>query len=233
MSFGFALPYLTSCLNGVIVKDKYGGAAVGLFAAITPTVSGLSALPFSLLAQRLGTKVPFMALACVSSATVAALGMALGVDELGSAGVLLCLYVLEGWLRCVFEGINKAVFADLFLGQSEVAFATLIVQSGGASALAFWMMSVRVDERVVAGCSCLGRPGNAHVPLRAENGRRPRAPLCRARQRGRGALDDDRLQRAAGRSEEGRTDAFGAYYPPPPLSPPPPQVFNSAGRFEN
>ena len=47
--------------------------------------------------------------------------------------MLLCLYILEGWLRCVFEGINKAVFADLFLGQSEVAFITLIVIRGASA----------------------------------------------------------------------------------------------------
>ena len=153
LSFGFCSAYLTSYLNGVVVKTKYGGSAVGLFAAITPAVSGLSALPFAYCARRAGTKVPFMALACAASAGVALLGLSLGTAELGGLGVLLCVYVLEGWLRCVFEGINKAVFADLFLGQSEVAFATLIVQSGGASALAFWMMSVRVDERVVAWCT--------------------------------------------------------------------------------
>jgi hypothetical protein len=153
LAFGFCSAYLTSYLNGVVVKTKYGGSAVGLFAAITPAVSGLSALPFAYCARRAGTKVPFMALASLASGTVAVLGLALGTAELGGVGLLLCLYVLEGWLRCVFEGINKAVFADLFLGQSEVAFATLIVQSGGASALAFWMMSVRVDERVVAACT--------------------------------------------------------------------------------
>ena len=154
-----------------------------------------------------------MALACVSSATVAALGMALGVDELGSAGVLLCLYVLEGWLRCVFEGINKAVFADLFLGQSEVAFATLIVQSGGASALAFWMMSVRVDERVVAGCTLCSAVLAMPMFLCALRmaGGRGRHSAARGGEAGE-LLDDDHLQRAAGRSEEEvGADAFGAY----------------------
>lgn len=149
-AFGFCSAYVTSYLNGIIVKDKYGGSAVGLFASITPAISGMAALPIAALSRRMGTKSPFMVLASVAAGIIALLGLQLGNAELGDVWVLLAIYALEGLLRCIFEGINKGVFADLFLGQSEVAFATLIVQSGGASALAFWFMSMRLNERVVA-----------------------------------------------------------------------------------
>lgn len=153
LAFGFCSAYVTSYLNGIVVKGEYGGSAVGLFASITPAVSGIAALPIAVLARRMGTKTPFMVLASLAAGSIALLGLFLSSAELGDLGVLLAVYALEGIIRCIFEGINKGVYADLFLGESEVAFATLIVQSGGASAIAFWLMSVRFDQRIVAACT--------------------------------------------------------------------------------
>ena len=210
LAFGLCSAYLTSYLNGIVVKAEYSGSAVGLFAAITPAVSGVSALPFAYFARKVGTKTPFMALASLAAGTVAVLGLALDTSELGALGVLLCLYVLEGWLRCVFEGINKAVFADLFLGQSEVAFATLIVQSGGASALAFWMMSVGVNERFVAAATLIAAVAAMPMFLCAQQMRWAVDIKQFQRNPTSGALSTDRRRRKWGHGGAGDDgDLFG------------------------
>lgn len=60
--------------------------------------------------------------------------------QLGGWFWLLLIYGCGGMGRCIFEGVNKAVFADMFVGQEEEAFAAGIVQSGGAAAIAFFCL---------------------------------------------------------------------------------------------
>ena len=51
---------------------------------------------------------------------------------------VIVLYILGGFGRAIFEGTNKAVFADFFPNDKEAAFANVIMQSGGAATLAFF-----------------------------------------------------------------------------------------------
>lgn len=56
------------------------------------------------------------------------------------------MYILAGSGRAVFEGTNKAVFADFFPNDKEAAFANVIIQSGGSAAIAFFVFPYMSKE---------------------------------------------------------------------------------------
>lgn len=64
--------------------------------------------------------------------------------------LLVLIYTLEGLGRGVFEGPNRAVYADWFENQREMAFACWIVQSGGSASVAFFMLALDVNPTIVS-----------------------------------------------------------------------------------
>merc|ERR1719161_922102 len=52
-------------------------------------------------------------------------------------GIVL-LYVMQGSARAIYEGINRAVFAEAFDDQTESAFALCSAQSSFAFAISFF-----------------------------------------------------------------------------------------------
>lgn len=106
-------------------------------AAVTPAVAVVLGLPYSWISNRLG-KGAIMVWGALNYVTVAAIVTAMSEDSLKDLGWGLAgLYVIVGSGRSVFENTNKATFADFFPNQLPGAFANVIVQSGGASTLAF------------------------------------------------------------------------------------------------
>lgn len=57
-------------------------------------------------------------------------------------GSLLLIYVLLGIGRSTYEGTLRAVFADFFPQEREGAFANIILSTGLASVLGFWLAGV-------------------------------------------------------------------------------------------
>ena len=57
-------------------------------------------------------------------------------------GSLLLIYVLLGIGRSTYEGTLRAVFADFFPQEREGAFANIILGTGLASVLGFWLAGV-------------------------------------------------------------------------------------------
>ena len=151
VTFGFTSAYMNSYINGTVVKNKFGDGAIGAMAAITPAISGLTTVPIAWYSLKKDAKSPFVWAASVSAFFIAFFGLILPIETLSSLTILCLIYSFEGVLRCIFEGINKAIFADFFQKQPEVAFATIIVQSGGTSALAFILMSAGIQEGVIGG----------------------------------------------------------------------------------
>lgn len=169
LAYGFTSAYLTSYINGTIVAEAYGTAAVGLFAAVTPAVAGLSSPLLGRCSRGGATKRPVMVLGTVALIFVVAIPLLieseglLMTDRRGAAEhsddavgttasipwPLLLVYVTEGLGRGVFEGPNRAVYADWFEGQKEQAFACWIVQAGGTSSAAFFMLALDVSPTTV------------------------------------------------------------------------------------
>jgi len=155
LAFGFASAYLTSYLNGTVVPRFHGKGMVGSFAAITPMISACAALPMAWCAKRLG-KMPVMLLASFVFVFELAIPLSLTEAEMGLAFWLVIIYMCEGLARCIFEGVNKGVFADFFPMQKEQAFAANVVQSGGTAAFSFFALGImNVDPTVVAWCGLI------------------------------------------------------------------------------
>ena len=151
LAFGFASAYLTSYLNGTVVRRTKGWEMIGYYSAITPVVAGALGMPLGWLGKSHG-KSPVMMLGSV--AFILMLLPAVGptklpLEVISQTPILIGVYMLEGTARCVFEGANRAVFADFFFDQKEAAFANIVWQSGGASTIAFLFMS-KIDPEVIA-----------------------------------------------------------------------------------
>jgi hypothetical protein len=143
LAFGFASAYLTSYLNGTVVKETKGWEYIGYYSAITPVVAGLVAVPLGWLGKHY-SQTPVMLIGSLSFVfmLLPAVGPTqLPVETISRTPVLVGVYALEGTARCVFEGANRAVFADFFPDHREAAFATIVWQSGGASTIAFFLLS--------------------------------------------------------------------------------------------
>jgi len=59
--------------------------------------------------------------------------------ELGQWTVMIPLYVLYGYGRCVFESQNRAVMSDFFSQHGSEWGANIVVASGGASTVGFFL----------------------------------------------------------------------------------------------
>lgn len=138
IAFGFTSSYMNGYVN-LLGKTSLGKDNIGYLASVTPGVATILSLPFSFLANHIG-KCPMMVFGAICFLAISVIATVLSdtqIQELKWG--LTVFYVLMGAGRAVFENTNKAVFADFFPNDKEAAFANVIFQSGGASALAFFV----------------------------------------------------------------------------------------------
>ena len=91
-------------------------------------------------------------------AFIGLLPLVFGYDSwLGGKGVLV-LYVLQGVGRGVWEASNKACFLAYFdyLDDKSLIGNNIIVQNGGASAIAFWVNAYSDASPTLADCQQKG-----------------------------------------------------------------------------
>ena len=78
-------------------------------------------------------------------------------EDLGTWGMLVPLYMLQGLGRGIFESTNKGVIADFFPGPKAAAgFANFVVLSGGASFLMFFSLNPVIKGGKCAVSTCTG-----------------------------------------------------------------------------
>lgn len=152
VSFGFLAAFLNSYVTGDVIED----GKVGYYVAIIPLVATAMSIPFGYVAERTGRKAYTMLFGslCFLAFIVAFASVADPARDLRPAAALGPLFVAYGMGRAMWEGPNKAVFADFFADAPEPAFANLILQNGGASTVAFFAfpnLSVRAKEII---CIC-------------------------------------------------------------------------------
>eukprot|EP01043_Picozoa_sp_COSAG02_P014383 COSAG02_NODE_592_length_19856_cov_19.262793_5_plen_656_part_00 len=159
LAFGFASSYLTSYLNGTVVRNTKGWEMIGYYSAITPIVAGLLGVPLGWVGKTVG-QTPVMLLGSFSFIfmLLPAIGPTkLDLDVISQTPILVGVYMLEGTARCVFEGANRAVFADFFHEHKEAAFANIVWQSGGASTFGFLFLSrIRAKKAAASGSAAGG-----------------------------------------------------------------------------
>lgn len=158
MGFGIASSFVGYYANAELVSNCVNTSStnyIGYFAALIAVVAGLCSPVFSFVTRRVlgGRKMPVMILGIVAFLVEMTVYMAydLRTDELVrgeklcGVGPLLTLYVLHGIGRGVWESTNKAVILDFFPDNPAAAFANVIVSSGLASTIGFFMYQFNKD----------------------------------------------------------------------------------------
>eukprot|EP00937_MAST-01D_sp_MAST-1D-sp2_P002683 g2683.t1 len=155
VAFGLMSSLLLFYVNGTLAKAAVGASNIGFLTAVLASSAALCSPLFGGLVRRAWlSKHAALVVGLVAFLTEALLLLSLPQAELESAGWrdLCFVYVLHGVGRGVFESTNKALFADLFTRGTDVeaAFANVIVFSGGASAIAFFVFP-RISPSAMAG----------------------------------------------------------------------------------
>jgi len=170
IAFGLSAGYM----NGVVNTDlaaaspSFGEASIGTLMALTSLLASLLAWPLSKMSAYTG-KGFVLGLGSLALAVIP-LAVVLGQpDEANSfwGPWLLVLYALQGLGRSVYEGANRAIFADMFSQEeSSGAFANCMMQSGLAFFTSFllqvFLPGSACDTAVaviVVGSSSMALPG--------------------------------------------------------------------------
>jgi hypothetical protein len=172
--FGLLSSFDTLYVNSEIVARYQGVASVGLFGAVVPATAAVVSLPLAMASRTVG-KTAVCVLGGVAFAAEAALFASFTDAELGlRTENLVCIYLLHGVGRGVWEGVFKGLYADYFGGasakdgQREAAFGSLIFVSGGAGAFGFFAFgslerSVSVALLAVASLAAIAGVFGAHL----------------------------------------------------------------------
>jgi len=141
VSFGFSSAYLNSYVVNTVITDNFGESKVGIFTSIIPLVATLSSFPISWINSYLGSKRCTMVLGsvCFTSFALAFLCFRAILLKRWPWTALILLFSMFGFGRAVWEGTNKAVFADFFPENPQAAFANIYLQSGAATTIAFFL----------------------------------------------------------------------------------------------
>ena len=137
-AFGFAAGFLGAFVSGQVVHFSGKDTYLGALTAIPPAVAAILSLVLGKIGQSTG-KGPILVMGSVCFAALAGLWILFpGIDS-KSWGFLILCYSLMGFGRATFESTLRATFADFFAKDTDGAFANIILQSGLASALAFFL----------------------------------------------------------------------------------------------
>ena len=134
------------------VADAHGSAAAALLYLLSNVTAALAAVPLASASGPRGRA----AVVCLGGAAFLAPSLAvllLEESRYTQWDVLAVLFVLYGVGVSVWQGAVMALWAELFAGELEVAFAPLKVQSGGASAVAFFTFRYLTDGQIAALCA--------------------------------------------------------------------------------
>jgi len=151
MAFGIAGSFVAYYANGVLVSQCVNDDTnyIGYFAALIAVVAGVCSPIFSFVTRKFlgGKKQYVMILGIVAFLCEMAVYMTYNLkkddlvrgEKLCDVKPLVALYVVHGVGRGVWESTNKAVILDFFPNDAMAAFANVIVSSGLASTIGFFM----------------------------------------------------------------------------------------------
>jgi len=149
LTFGFAAAFMNGYVNANFASKELDKAVVGLLAAITAATAAVLGQAFGLLSSAAG-KGPVIILGALCFMCIPLCLFVLNCCG-GWGWWLICLYLLQGSGRAVYESTNRAMFSDFFTGPAtEGAFANCMFQSSVSFALCFFLQTV-LDGRTLAG----------------------------------------------------------------------------------
>merc|ERR1711871_811505 len=126
---------------------------------ITAAVAGLLSLPNTVGWLPASAKKYYMVGGPLCFALLGLLPLVVGYGTIGHWGNgwgLIIFYVLQGLGRGVWESTNKAIFLDYFEYDKMGAGSNLIIQNGGASAIAFFVNAFSSASPTVKDCAAQG-----------------------------------------------------------------------------
>jgi hypothetical protein len=135
LTFGLSAGYMNGYVNEELSSVHLGEASIGILTAATSICAVGLAILYGCLAVHVGKGVVIMIGAC--SMFVIPVCTLFAQPASWGWGIAL-LYVMQGSARAIYEGINRAVFAEAFDDQTENAFALCSAQSSFAFALSFF-----------------------------------------------------------------------------------------------
>eukprot|EP00931_Biecheleriopsis_adriatica_P018458 TRINITY_DN12937_c0_g1_i2.p1 TRINITY_DN12937_c0_g1~~TRINITY_DN12937_c0_g1_i2.p1 ORF type:complete len:600 (-),score=111.80 TRINITY_DN12937_c0_g1_i2:83-1687(-) len=150
LSFGLCAGYMNGVVNGEFLAHSsvFGEASIGSLMAFTSLLAAGSAVPLGILSQRTGKGFVLAIGSCALATIPVAVSFGKPSESNNFWGFwLVALYALQGVGRSVYEGTNRAVFADAFPSEKSTgAFANCMMQSGSAFFMSF-MMQAFLPER--------------------------------------------------------------------------------------
>mmetsp|Transcript_755 Transcript_755/g.1140 ORF Transcript_755/g.1140 Transcript_755/m.1140 type:complete len:229 (+) Transcript_755:121-807(+) len=170
-AFGFAAAFITAYIQGSVVSPVYGDdhtddeisdsqsqhdSRVLLYSSIAVGVATAMSMPFFYLKKKAGTPL-VMVIGAVCFVFVALMSFLLEDGPLRH--ILWLVYIVYGCGRSIWESTTKAVFADFFPDTPQAAFANIVLQSGLASTIAFFVfpdMSPLQKEVTLGATAILG-----------------------------------------------------------------------------
>lgn len=178
VTFGLATAFFPYTVT-LLAKHSLGAIAVGWLYALANVVSAIAAAGFGEACRRFGASARRWVLAAGAASFGIATGTVFaaphGTDAPAwSLNALVFLFILYGVGVAAWQGTCMAFFADAFPGEQALpAFAALKLQSGLASAIAFFALPSAPPGRAAAACLVLATLGfAAYLPAEARVQRR-------------------------------------------------------------
>jgi len=156
--FGISAAYMNGMVTGPVVTYYLGSGYGGYLLSLTAVIAAMVSVPNTLKLVPASSKPYFMIVGPACFALIGLLPLLSGYDGwLGGKG-LLVLYVLQGVGRGVWEATNKACFLSYFghVKDKGVIGSNIIIQNGGASAIAFFMNAYSDASPKLSDCQAAG-----------------------------------------------------------------------------
>eukprot|EP00804_Cyclotella_cryptica_P023637 CCRYP_011966-RA/>CCRYP_011966-RA protein AED:0.22 eAED:0.22 QI:1553/1/1/1/0.25/0.2/5/1326/562 len=169
VTFGLCTAFVTLVVNGQVIRDAlhdYNSRYVGMFTALSSSVAAILSWLFGALdwlshslviesqdssCRRIFVKsIKFfepnkeriLTAGAMAYMLIAFLFLIFPSFSTWNINSLLLIYILLGIGRSTYEGTLRAVFADFFPDEREGAFANIILSTGVASVIGFWIAAV-------------------------------------------------------------------------------------------
>jgi len=159
IAFGISAAYMNGMVTGPVATYYLGAGYGGYLLSLTAAIAALVSLPNTLKLIPASSKPYFMCAGPICFFLIGLLPLLSGYDGwLGGKG-LLVLYALQGVGRGVWEASNKACFLAYFAHVKDKGLigSNLIVQNGGASAIAFFFNAYSSASPTLADCTEQGK----------------------------------------------------------------------------
>ena len=137
--FSFCASLLGVKVSGEILPQLFINNEIivgSLLSALVSFTAAAFQFPFKVTSSRFG-KSPVMVSGMIA---FCCLGLIVFCGAAGSMAPFVICYVLQGVGRACYEGVNKALYADLFPEDAPAAFSNIVLANGLASAFAYFAM---------------------------------------------------------------------------------------------